>query len=383
MAMLIAWQVCSKVNYPSDKRFTKNILVITPNLTVKQRLEVLKNSCEENYYSQFSIVPPELQDRLTQGKIIIRNWQALMYETEDDIAKRKSIDKRPPKSDNAYSRELVGDMKNILVINDEAHHAYRIIDGNKRKKLSKEEKESQREATVWIEGLDRIDRARRITACYDFSATPFVPGINVNDEEGLFKWIVSDFSLNDGIESGLVKTPRFVVRDNTAPDPETYRTKLSHIYADSKVKDDLTRKNAQENESLPDLVRNAYMLLGHDWRILFDEWREAGKIVPPVMITVANNTSTAARIAYAFENHKIDTPGLSEGILRIDSKILDDVKSADAEILREKADTVGKEGCAGEQVRNVISVSFDKIAGRTQFSAGVRPVKVVSGEPSP
>jgi type III restriction enzyme len=81
----------------------------------------------------------------------------------------------------------------------------------------------------------------------------------------LFDWIVSDFGLNDAIEAGLVKTPRVVVRDDAVPDARTYKSRLYHIYNDSEVRDDLTRK-AEPQEPLPDLVINGYYLLGFDWR---------------------------------------------------------------------------------------------------------------------
>ena len=356
MSMLIAWQVCNKVSYPRDKRFTKNILAVAPNLTVKKRLEVLKTGGETNYYDRFGVVPPELGDELRQGKVIVLNWQALYWENAEEIARRKSVDKRGPKSDNVYSREIVGDMRNILVINDEAHHAYRVKTDGKAKR-SKEEKDAEREATIWIEGLDRIDRARNITACYDFSATPFVPGMRRNDEEALFSWIVSDYSLSDGIESGIVKTPRVVVRDDGTPDAKTNRSKFTHIYADPEVKASLNRSAARD-EALPDLVRNAYGLLGQDWKMTFDAWNTAGKTTPPVMITVANRVETAARIENAFVSKSIDVPELSANMLRIDSGKLDDLKSSEAEELREKVDTVGQEGRPGEDVRSVISVGM-------------------------
>ena len=162
MAMLIAWQVCNNVNYPRDKRFTKNILIVAPNLTVKKRLQVLRpDSEDENYYSRFQVLPPGMNELLNHANIIIHNWQAL----ESDKPDTRSVDKRGRKSDNAYAKGIVGSMKNILVINDEAHHAYRITPDNKKGKS----KEDVREATVWIESLDRLHRARNITCCYDFS----------------------------------------------------------------------------------------------------------------------------------------------------------------------------------------------------------------------
>jgi type III restriction enzyme len=156
--------------------------------------------------------------------------------------------------------------RNLLVINDEAHHAWRVNWEAEGKYLrSRDMKDSAEEATVWIGGLDRLHRSRGILTCYDFSATPFTPSGKKSSEEALFGWIVSDFGLNDAIESGLVKTPRVVVRDDAVPDAKTYKSRLYHIYNDPDVKDDLNRK-AEPEEPLPDLVLNAYYLLGYDWR---------------------------------------------------------------------------------------------------------------------
>jgi len=361
MAMLAAYMILNSVSYPRDKRFSKNILILAPNLTVKKRLEVLKpGEGQENYYSEFSIVPPEMKSKMNQGRIIIHNWQALKWETDEEIKKRKSIDKRGAKSDRAYLREIlkeIPDAKNILVINDEAHHAYRYKDTGK-KRVSKEEKDEQERATVWISGLDRINKAAGILKCYDFSATPYVPG--GDEKKSLFSWIVSDFSLSDGIESGLVKTPYVVVRDDAAPDSKNYRSKLYHIYANDEVKSDLTKSQPPEAE-LPDKVRNAYMILAADWKKKYDQWLEHNKKTPPVMITVANRTETAARIEYMFEKNAENFPGElcdEKNILRIDSQKLKSSSEKESDFLRLIADTVGKEGQPGEQKCNIISVGM-------------------------
>lgn len=381
MAMLIAWMVCNKVAYPKDKRFTKNVFIVAPGLTVRSRLQVLLTGGNDNYYTQFGIVPSSMMDKLRQGKVVITNWQALSWDTEEDIAKKRSVDKRGPKSDEAYAREVLGELahaKNILVINDEAHHAWR-KNPEIKVKLTGDAKDAEQEATVWIGGLDRIHKVRSILTCYDFSATPFAPSGKKNDEEALFGWIVSDFGLNDGIESGLVKTPRVVVRDDGIPDAESFRSKLYHIYKDETVKDDINRKAGPE-EPLPDLITQAYYLLGKDWEVAFKEWKKQGSIVPPVMITVANRTETAARIKYAFDHKRIPVEDLCfpEYTIHIDSKILDNIepvtvsvspkddsdeekkvsKKDAAAILRDTVDTVGQKGKRGEQIRNVISVGM-------------------------
>jgi len=363
MAMLIAWQVCNKVSYPKDTRYSKNIFIVAPGLTVRDRLQVLHTGGVNNDYESFEIVPRSLSDKLHQGKVVINNWQALAWDSEEDLRKKRSVDKRGVKSDEAYARQVLGEMssaKNILVINDEAHHAWR---KNPETKLSREEKKAEEEATIWIQGLDRIDRARKIMACYDFSATPFAPSGKSNARDALFGWIVSDFGLNDGIESGLIKTPRVIVRDDTTPDEKNFLSKFYHIYADEEVKNNLNR-DASPETPLPDRVIQAYNLIGRSWRETYEEWKKQGLDVPPVMITVANRTETASRIAYAFNHRHINIEELcaKEYMRQIDSDVLDRMTGEDKgeQIvkLRREISTVGKPGETGEQLRNIISVGM-------------------------
>jgi type III restriction enzyme len=388
MAMLIAWQVLNKVTYPQDKRFSKNIFMVAPGLTVKNRLQVLQPSNEKNFFTDFGLIPIGLHDALRQAKIRIVNWHKLDWDSEERLAKRKSVDKRGALSDEAYAREVLEDLataQNIVVINDEAHHAWRRDPKSLTKGITKEDLE---EATKWIGGLDRIHRTRGILACFDVSATPFAPTGKRNDDATLFEWIVSDFGLNDAIESGLVKTPRVVVRDD-AKRGKDFKSRLYHIYSDDEVKEDINRK-VEPEVPLPDLVNTAYTILGNDWNETRKAWEAKGAPTPPVMITVANLTHTAARVEYTLSRKKIsvDELGDPERILHIDSKVLGDAEAKDeapdaepaaassesddegeapekkltkqerAEALRKKVDTVGKVGQPGEQVQAVISVGM-------------------------
>jgi type III restriction enzyme len=165
----------------------------------------------------------------------------------------------------------------------------------------------------WIEGLDRIHKTRRIQRCFDLSATPFAPTGRANSEQGLFDWIISDFGLNDAIESGLVKTPRVVVRDDALPDARTLRSKLYHLYRDDEVAEDLNRRGAQPHEALPLLVQQAYTLLGADWRAVRQQWQDGGHVSPPVMLTVCNRTETAARVEHYFSKGDAHWPELHAG----------------------------------------------------------------------
>ena len=382
MGMLIAWQVINKVTYPKETKFSKNILVVAPGLTVKSRLKVLYSTNEQNYYQAFDIVPSDMFDKLRQGKIKVINWHMLAWESEDQIARKHTVDKRGAKSDEAYTREVLGEMakaKNIIVINDEAHHAWRVNPEAKDKYTRERDlKDSAEEATVWIGGLDRIHKTRGILRCHDFSATPFLPSGEKASEENLFGWIVSDFGLNDAIESGLVKTPRVVIRDDGQLTKDM-KSKFYHIYADPTVKGDINRE-AEPHDPLPDLITNAYYYLGLDWLETAKKWREATPPAetPPVMITVVNRTETAARIEYAFNHGKIRVDELKnpKTTLRIDSKVLNEAESKEetteiaengqkkqtktnkAEFLRKQVDTVGKVGKEGEKIQAIISVGM-------------------------
>jgi type III restriction enzyme len=391
MAMIIAWQVLNALTYPKRREFSSAIFIVAPGLTVKERLRVLYTGEPDNVYDAFGICPSEpLRQRLNQAVILIDNWHALMPLKEPE----RSVVRKGAESDEAYTRRVLGALaarKDLIVINDEAHHAYRIP---AETKVKKSEDFDPEEATRWIEGLDRIHKTRRIRRCFDLSATPFAPTGRTNTEQGLFAWIVSDFGLNDAIEAGLVKTPRIVVRDDALPDARTLRPKLYHLYRDDSVSEDLNRGRAAPHEALPKLVQDAYTLLGADWRAVRRDWAQAGHASPPVMLTVCNRTETAARIEHYFNKGDAHWPELHapERTLRVDSRVLEKAELGESagtdkdyearlkaivegaalsperlarldglrkeELLREIVDNVGKPGTAGQGLQNVISVAM-------------------------
>lgn len=394
MAMIITWQVLNALTYPKRKDFSRAIFIVAPGLTVKDRLKVLVPS-EGSYYDEFHLCPSEaLRQKLNQAEVLIENWHTLMPATEP----KRSVVKKGPETDEAYTRRVLGKLassKDIVVINDEAHHAYR---KPAELKISKKQAADRGidldEATRWIEGLDRLHKTRRIQRCFDLSATPFAPTGKASTDEALFGWIVSDFGLNDAIEAGLVKTPRVVVRDSAIPDSATLKPKLYHIYRDPSVSDDLNRAGAQPHETLPKLVKDAYSLLGADWRETRALWARQGHHSPPVMLTVCNRTETAARIEHYFNSGSAIWPELHspDRTLRVDSKVLEKAEIGEAaaadkgyearlkaiidaaaipatqkaglkelkkeELLREIVDNVGKRGRAGQNLQKVVSVAM-------------------------
>lgn len=395
MAMIITWQVLNALTYPKrTKEYSQSIFVVTPGITVKERLRVLYPGDQDNAYDAFGLCPSEaLRQKLNRMELLVENWHSLMpLKTAE-----RSVVRKGAESDEVFTRRVLGKLahcRDLLVINDEAHHAYRIPAELKiSKKQAAEQGIDLDEATRWIEGLDRIHKTRRIQRCFDLSATPFAPTGKASSEAGLFGWIVSDFGLNDAIEAGLVKTPRVVIRDDALPDARTYRSRLYHIYRDPEVAEDLNRK-AAPHEPLPKLVQDAYTLLGADWRATLQQWQEAGHQTPPVLLTVCNRTETAARLEHYFRNGDAHWPELhrTERMLRVDSRVLEKAEIGEnsgsdkdyeetlhrileaatipetrkvrlrqfkkEELLREIVDNVGKRGTPGQDLQKVISVAM-------------------------
>lgn len=386
MGMLIALNILNKVADPRCTKYSKNVLIIAPGLTIKQRLGVLRPNTPGNYYHSLRIVPPAFRNHLSRGTVIVQNRHVLEWENEEQITKKRGVVKIGPISDEAYARHVLGEMarsEKILVINDEAHHAWRMSTMPTHGRASRKDRDI---ATRWISGLDRVHRVRGILRCHDFSATPLAPLEGARLGDSLFRWITSDFGLSDAIESGLVKTPRIVVSDDAMPSEQTDKSRFYHIYEDPEVKEDLTQKSPSETP-LPDLVRAAYLLLGHDWNKTRQRWADTST-VPPVMISIANRTETAARIKYSIDKKKLNGAELCESdrTLHIDSKILEKAESSGqivipgiiestdgaessgnagkipapkkAEMLRQMVDTVGQVGKPGEKIHHVISVGM-------------------------
>ena len=394
MGMIITWQTLNAISYPKDGRFSRAIFIVAPGLTVKSRLQTLNPGDEKNVYDQFNLCPNEaLRTRLNQAELLIENWHTLMPLKNQE----RSVVKKGKESDEAFTRRVLGKLaayKDLVVINDEAHHAYR---QRAEMKVSKKDAEEfgidLDEATRWIEGLDRIHKTRRIRRCFDLSATPFAPTGKTNTEAGLFEWVISDFGLNDAIEAGLVKTPRVVIRDDALANAKSYRSKLYHLYREDEVKEDLNRK-AEAHEPLPDLVQKAYALLAYDWHETAKAWQAGGHVIPPVMLTVCNRTETAARVEYFFNGGDclIQATHAPTRTLRVDSRVLEKAERGETitkdkdyairlqeiieasglpadrveallelkqeEQLRELVDTVGKRGKAGQRLQNVTSVAM-------------------------
>jgi type III restriction enzyme len=378
MGMVIAWQVLNKLANPQDRRFSDAVLLVCPNLTIRERLQVLLPWKVGNYYERFDLVPRGMLERLQQGRFQILNWH--LFQLKDD-SRSRSVVQRGVESDAAFCRRVLkelGAKQNILVINDEAHHAYRPapLPEEVRERLSPEEIEEREEATVWISGLDRINKIRGINFCADFSATPFYIKGSGREEGEPFPWIVSDFGLVDAIESGIVKIPRVPVDDNTGALIPKYFRLWEAINQSLPVSERQTARRRAKPESVLREAEGAIATLASEWKRTFDEFQDSGSPVPPVMIAVCDNTDLAKIVYEHIASGKVlselQNQPAAEVTLRIDTKLLKEAESAAdgetkqqaAERLRKTVDTVGKTEWDGEgdppgkHIRCVVSVGM-------------------------
>ena len=413
MAMLIAWAFCNRGRVPGDTRFPNAAVINCPNLTIKDRLQVLRPETRGNYFEEFEIVPSQLMPELHKGKVLVTNWHQYAPESEHhESGKSYAVVQKGAESPDAFVKRVLGDLSDrgpIMVLNDEAHHAYRPKPVGADERISAEEKAEREEATVWVSGIDRINQAVGVKFCVDLSATPFYLGSSGYAEGSPLPWIVSDFGLVDAIESGIVKIPRLPVATNTGrPDPEflkLWEYVNSRLQPGEKLNGGKPKPEAAWREAQP-----ALNTLASQWRERYQYSQSAKpgqEFTPPVLIIVCDNTDIAQHfyqqisgeeeieivdLAADDDDEDEDQPikkrgkkpktrttyngsalfpefSNSEGFkptLRIDSKLLAEAEASDAsgskkEIaarLREIVATVGKPGQPGANVRCVVSVQM-------------------------
>lgn len=369
MSMLIAWTGLNRTANRQDPRFTDQILVMAPNVTVRDRLSGIggldpKHPESGFATSQFDLIPPQYSTLLGQVRVQVVNWHGLAPHEDP----KRSVLKRGRESDAAFCRRVLTDLGpngRVLVLNDEAHHAYRFPDGVGAVKGN--DADEVREATVWIDGLARIHQHRGILRAIDMSATPMYPSIYKDKAWMPFEWIVSDFALVDAIESGLVKIPRTPTADDTGEAIPKYRNLWEYI------KKTLPKRNEAEAESHPltDYLAEAdgpLKQLASEWEETFEAWQRAGREVPPAMVVIAHDTN----VARLLEKHIADMGEASSMLvnpkngpavtIRIDSNALREAEAGEgkreSEEIREIVATVGRKGESGEQVRCLISVAM-------------------------
>jgi len=444
MAMIIAWQVVNAVRRPNSKHFTRGFLIVAPGITIKDRLRVLQPNDPDSYYASRELVPNDMLEDVNRAKIVITNYHAFKLRERIELSKggRQLLQGRTGspvvtletegQMIQRVMPELMG-MKNIIAINDEAHHCYREkpaddddytdgqgnpLTGVELKEAKNRAKDENEAARLWISGLEAVNRKLGLRQVIDLSATPFFLSGSGYIEGTLFPWTMSDFSLMDAIECGIVKLPRVPVAQNLTGAKEDelpmFRELWKHIRAKMPKK---SRGSGQELDplELPTLLKTALDALYGHYEKTHKLWEDAGIRVPPCFIVVCQNTSISKLVydyisgfhqkneddTYTFHNGRLalfrnfdettGNPLPRPNTLLIDSEqlesgeALDDKFRAmaadeierfrrekvertgdaragenftDQDLLREVMNTVGKHGALGGAIRCVVSVSM-------------------------
>jgi type III restriction enzyme len=430
MAMLIAWQSLNKLANAQDKRFSDAFLVVTPGITIRDRLQVLRPNLTGNYYQERDLLTPDQLQALQAAKIEVTNFHGFIRRDAATFEGTTALTKKVlagPAGDTDQFKETpdqmvrrvcraLGTKKNIVVLNDEAHHCYQSAPQSQEEKLSADEraeaKRDEEAARVWLNGLRAVQQKLGIRAIYDLSATPFFLRGSGYPEGTLFPWVVSDFSLIDAIEAGIVKIPRVPVSDDAvAGKSPTYRDLWVRI------RDDLPKKGRATDEvegepKLPKELEGALRSLYGNYEKSFVAWKKAGTGTPPVFIVVCQNTNISKLVFDWMAGWKKTLPdgstapvpgalsvfsnvegglwtsrpntllidsaqlesgeSMDQGFKKIAAAEIDEFKASyrarfpgrsldeitDEDLLREVMNTIGKKDRLGEQVRCVVSVSM-------------------------
>ena len=434
MAMLIAWQALNAVRSPTSSNFSRAFLLVAPGITIRDRLQILMPSHPDNYYAKRELVPADMLGDIAKAKIVLTNYHAFKRRETMQLSKvgKAFLQGRDEpiqtlETEGMMLQRVCGELlgfKNVVVINDEAHHCYRErpSDENEEDPIAAEDREEAKRNTeaarLWISGLEALKRKVGVRMVYDLSATPFFLRGSGYREGTLFPWTVSDFSLMDAIECGIVKLPRIPVADDAVTgETPIYRDLWDHIGKR------MPKKGAAKSGDLdplahtfPSELQTALYALYSHYEKTYDAWEKAGIGVPPVFIVVCNNTATS-KLVYewisGFERPDEDgAPSFKHAghlalfrnydertgerlskfnTLLVDSEALEsgealdtnyrDLMGAeieqfkrelversgnqqaaenltDVDILREVLNTVGRKGRLGEQIRCVVSVSM-------------------------
>jgi type III restriction enzyme len=315
MAMLIAWQTINAVRKPNSQQFSRGFLVVAPGLTIKDRLRVLQPNDPDSYYVSRELVPIDMMDDLRKAKIVITNFHAFKLRERIELsAGGRALLQGHGEELNTLETEgqmiqrvmpdLMG-LKNILVLNDEAHHCYRekpLADDEEDNLKGDERKEAEKNteaARIWISGLEAVKRKLGISRVIDLSATPFFLSGSGYAEGTLFPWTMSDFSLMDAIECGIVKLPRVPVADNIpGGEMPMFRDLWEYIRA-KMPKKGRAKGGTLDPLSLPPQLQTALEALYGHYEKTFDLWEKAGIRVPPCFIIVCQNTAIS-KLVYDF-----------------------------------------------------------------------------------
>jgi len=335
--------------------------------------------------------PEALDAAIVQGKAHVLEE---VRNPDGTLKKVRLRSVRYVESDTAFVRRVLDrdapGKQNVLVFNDEAHHAYRI-----RRPESEEDEDdwdeeedieyTEQEATVWIDGLDRVNKLRGINFCVDLSATPYFLSRVGQETNRPFPWVVSDFGLIDAIESGLTKIPQLAVRDTSGAEVPYYFNVWKWILETKLTPAERGGKKANPKpEAILKYAQTPIAILGGLWEETWQEWKADGIERPPVFIIVCKTTQLA-KVVFEWlatgdapagipptKLHAFRNRDGALNTIRVDSKVVHETdtgesKSAESAWMRFTLDTVGKRDWPKDrQRRPVYPEGFEELAKKLE-----------------
>jgi type III restriction enzyme len=356
-----------------EVRTTETITIADKTTTARNRRYLSRDDYARQVAAGMLTVLEEERD--AQGELVKVRVETVRYVESDTGWLARVLD-----------RDL-GGKKNLLVFNDEAHHAYRIRradngdeDGDEDAEL---DAELEQEATIWIDGLDRLHRLRGINQCIDLSATPYYLGRVGQDTNKIFPWTVSDFGLTDAIEAGLVKIPQLAVRDTTGAEVPGYFNIWQWLLPKLTAAERGGKKGSPKPEAILKWAHTPLSMLGGLWEEMRAAWAaQRNDPRPPVFIIVCKNTKIA-RVIFEWLGEDVCPSGIppcgiagfrnsAENVvtIRVDSKVVSETdtgeaKSDEGRWMRATLDTVGQlDWPRDSQGRALYPDGFEELAGK-------------------
>ncbi len=327
VAMAIVWARFHKQRVPGSELST-NFLVVAPNVIVYQRLE--KDFASNRIFYELPLIPPEWRGAFSQkvilrgeaaepdpsGNLFLTNVQQLYESRDEEWTPQNAVEallgRKPPQDLAASGQrsilERVKSLRDVVVMNDEAHHVHD-------------------EDLQWSQSLLAIHRAlpNGLALWLDFSATP-------KDQNGMyFPWAVCDYPLAQAVEDRIVKAPLIVTKEDDPKQPK-------------KDPDGVTADNIGEK-------------YGYWLRAAVQRWKEHSKVYkqlgtrPVLFIMAEKNVYADAIGAYLRKTKEF---GFKEAeVLVIHTDAAGEITKKDLDIAREAARDIDK---AESKVKAIVSV---------------------------
>ncbi len=240
MGTMILYDFTLSFYHPKDSRFGRNALVFAPDTTIIESLKEIKT------FDYSKVLPKEYQSIILNVKyhylespetplnpignynIIVSNSQKIILKTKHTDTKQERLfrDETALKNQAIENRRLqaIRELKDLIVIVDEAHHSFGTTLEGTLKKTKKTINFIHTEGKTPLVGVINL------------TGTPYVKNKMISD-------VVFHFGLKQGIEKGILKQVRFLEYGNVKTEGfiEDVITKFWEEYKEKRLEDRLPK----------------------------------------------------------------------------------------------------------------------------------------------